>query len=197
MTERPTHELDAFEERLLAELRTVVEVQATATRQVRDVRALRRRELLWSVPVAGAAAVAVAVALVLRPVPAYAVSGSNGKDVTVKVNRLEGAQALRRELHERGIAADITYLPAGVACEQGRYADSPSGLSLTVAKDWFEVELPAGAVGTGDTFVLSASVTPGLTPGVGGPDVVDGFSATVDFGIAHGVVPQCVAVRSP
>ncbi len=189
MTNRPSPELDAFEARLLTELRAVVNAQATATRPAPPVRAKQRRQRLWYVPVAGAAAAAaVAIALgatVVRPTPAYAVSGGNGEEVTVTVTRLEGAEALQAALRERGVPADITYLPTDKACQPGRFAevDTP-GLSLTVGGDLFKVTIPPGAVGQGDTFVLSAAVTP----------IDKGVRAIVHFGVAQGAVAPCTVV---
>ncbi|GAA3617725.1 hypothetical protein GCM10022223_37990 [Kineosporia mesophila] len=184
MINRPGPELDAFEKQLLAQLKTVVGTQASAAP---SVPVQRRQPRLWYLPVAAAAgALAVTlVAMALRPTPAYAVSGGNGKEVTVKVNRLEGAQALQAALRERGITADITYLPSNKACESGRYSevDTP-GLSLTVSADKFKVTIPAGAVGTQDTFVLSASVTP----------IDHGVQAIVDFGITQGAIAPCSVV---
>ncbi|ABS02281.1 hypothetical protein [Kineococcus radiotolerans] len=131
----------------------------------------------------------VAVVTVSRPLPAYAVTGGNGGEVKVEVNRLEGAGALEDALREKGIAADITYLPSRRACRPGRYVDdSPRGLSLSVSADRFEVIIPAGAVGAGETFVLSASVTPL-------PD--SGVSAAVDYGIARGPISPCTPVDLP
>ena len=151
-------------------------------------RPVRRRPRMAFASAAGlgAAVLAVAVtALVSRPLPAYAVSGGNGEDVTVTVNRLEGAAALRDALRERGVPADITYLPSDRACAPGRYTEvHVPGLSLSVSADRFEVRIPAGAVGEGETFVLSAAVTP----------VDDGVRAVVDFGVAQGVVAACTAV---
>lgn len=188
MTNRPSPELDAFEERVLAELMAVVSAQAALARPAPLAPARPRQRRFWYAPVAGAAAAVVAIALVataIRPTPAYAVSGGNGQDVTVKVTRLEGAEALEGALRERGIVADITYLPSDKACQPGRYAevDTP-GLSLGVGADLFEVMIPAGSVGEGDTFVLSAAVTP----------IDRGVRAIVEFGVAQGAVAPCAVV---
>ena len=198
MTDRPSPELDVFEERLLAELKAMVDEQAPVASPASGVRALPRRNghsdrtsRLWYLPTAGAAAVAVAIALVAtgaRPEPAYAVSGGNGEEVTVTVTRLEGAEALESALRARGIPADITYLPTGKACQPGRYAriDTP-GLMLSVGADLFEVTIPPGAVGEGDTFVLSAAVTP----------IDRGVRASVHFAVARGAVAPCTVVDAP
>jgi hypothetical protein len=134
--------------------------------------------------------VIVTVVTVSRPLPAYAVSGGNGKEVKVKVNRLEGAHALEEALRKKGIAAEITYLPSRQRCQPDRYVDdTPRGTSLSVGAYRFEVTIPPGAVGTGETFVLSASVTP-LDGGTG-------VSAAVDYGVAKGAVAACTPTDLP
>lgn len=189
MNREPPQELDRFETALLTQLRA--EVESAATRSDGPVLADRGRRRRWYVPAAASAAAVVAGALVAQavwPTPAYAVSGRNGGKVTVQVMRLEGAEQLERELARRGIPADITYLPDGKQCAPGRYtAVRTPGMMLGVSADEFEVTIPPRAVGSGDTFVLSASVKP----------IKDGFSATVDFDIAHGKVAGCRVVDAP
>lgn len=150
-----------------------------------------RRPTLAFISASGLATAALAVAVtaaVSRPLPAFAVSGGNGKKVVVKVNRLQGQEALRAALLERGIRADITYLPSKTRCRPGRYVEERTpGLSLGVSADRFEVTIPAGAVGAGETFVLSASVTP----------LRDGVEADVEFGVTHGPIAPCMQVESP
>lgn len=180
-------DLDAFETALLADLRSEVERNRGAHQQrvvpLTSPAAHRRqrRYLPGAAAVAAAAAVAVTVTTNL-PTPAYAVSQRVNGEVTVEVNRLEGASGLEQELLEHGITAEVTYLPEGKACARGRYdvLDTP-GLTLGVSAERFEVTIPPDAVGPGDTFVLSASVVP--TP--------DGVSASVDFDIAQGPVAPC------
>lgn len=189
MTNRDDVQLDGFETRLLTELRAEVDARAIHAEPVTLPTAKPRHRRLWYVPVTGAAAAAaVAIALVVtvaRPTPAYAVTGRNGEEITVTVNRLEGAGALQAALRERGVSSDIQYLPMDTQCLPGRYTaiDTP-GLSLQVGGDLFKVTIPAVAVGAGDTFVLSASVTP--TDG--------GVRAIVHFDVAQGAVAQCQVV---
>lgn len=150
----------------------------------------KRPELALTSAVGLAAAVLAitATAVVVRPTPANAVSGGNGKELTVKVHRLEGAQALEDALAERGVTADITYLPRDKACAPGRYTEvSPRGLMLSVGQEQFEVTIPAGGISRGQTFVLSASATR-----------VDGRPGTsVSFDIAEGAVAPCTVVDLP
>jgi len=190
MTEGLSRQLDAFEERLLSELKALAATQAEAVPPpLSSARTGRQR--LWYLPTAGIAAAAVAITVIAvnaRPTPAYAVSGGNGEEITVQVNRLEGAGALERALRARGVTADITYLSPDKACQPGRYAilDTP-GLMLSVSAARFQVTIPPGAVGEHDTFVLSAAVRP----------FDNGVQATVDFGVAEGVVAPCSIVDAP
>lgn len=138
-----------------------------------------------------AAAVGIAVAVVAvkaLPTPAYAVSGGNGQQVTVQVNGLEGADALQRALRTRGIAAGITYLPPGQACQPGRHPElGTPGLTLSVSAARFEITIPPCAVPEGGTFVLSAAVRP----------LDHGVQAVVAFGVTQGVVTPCSPVDAP
>ena len=192
MNDRPATDLDSFESALLVELQEVRSTLGAAVGQHAQAcyqpRPSHRKR--WLV-VAATAAAGLVIALQvpgLGPTPAYAVTGANNGEVIVRVNRLEGADRLEQALGKRGIPADITYLPAGKECAPGRYTDvSPRGLVLAVAVDWFEVTIPPGAVGKGDTFVLSAAVVP----------VQDGFHATSESAIARGPVKPCHVVDSP
>ncbi len=189
MTNQDDLQLDGFETRLLTELKAEVDARASHAQPVTLPTVTPGHRHRWYVPVTGAAAAAVVgialVVTVARPTPAYAVTGSNGEEITVTVNRLEGADALQAALLERGIPADIEYLPTDTQCLPDRYTpvDIP-GLSLQVGSDLFKVTIPAGAVGQGDTFVLSAAVTP--TDG--------GVRAIVNFDVAQGAVGPCQVV---
>ena len=181
-TNPSTRPLDAFESALLGELRTV------AAEQRSPVVESRRRRTLWA---ASGAALATGLGVfgvaTLMPTPAFSVTESNG-ELTVKVNRLEGAEALEKKLAEYGVAADITYLEPGQACAEGRYIDvTPRLTSLSIGSHSFEVHLPAGAVDKDQTFVLSAAVLP----------IEDGSRATTDFGVADGPVAPCDARVDP
>lgn len=194
MNNRPSTDLDAFETSLLAELTAVVRQQAAAARlapSAQPVPARRRLRATWWAPLAGAVAATIAVALLItfvRPTPAYAVSGRNGQEITVTITRLEGAEGLQDALRQRGIRSDITYLPAGTACQGGRYAelDTP-GLTLSTGADDFRITIPAGTVGRDETFVLSAAVRP----------LDHGVWVIAEFGVTAGPIAPCVAVDAP
>lgn len=189
MTRSESPELDTFETRLLTELKAEVNARATDAEPHRLPTVRRRSRRLWYVPATGAAA-AVAIALVVtlaRPAPAYAVTGGNGEEITVTVTRLEGPEALQAALRERGVPSDIHYLPSDTKCLPGRYTEvDTSGSSLSVGSNLFEVTIPPGAVGPGDTFVLSAAVTPSGY----------GVRAIVSYGVARGTVAPCEVVAA-
>lgn len=83
MTERPTSELDAFEARLLNELKVVVDAQASDTQPLASPASnVRRGPRTSHVFAAGVAATAVGIAVlatIAQPTPAYAVTGGNGE----------------------------------------------------------------------------------------------------------------------
>lgn len=196
MNQEPATDLDSFETALLAQLKSVVGESATAAPAELAVGAGRphlRHRGGWHAPSAAAAAAVVAVALLVHglwPTPAYAVSGRNNGEVTVRVMRLEGPENLERALSKHGIDADITYLPGGKQCAPGRYTAVPThGLGLTTSAYQFEVTIPPGAVGKGDTFVLSAAVVPIPSQ--------HGVHSWVNFDIAHGAVAPCRVVDAP
>lgn len=181
----PPPPFDAFESALLTRLRAVVaELPPVPVRPAR----LRRR---WLTPAAVALVAAFALVLGVRalwPTPAFAVTGTNDTEVVVKVYRLDGVDALEAALAKRGVPADITYLPSGKQCAEGRYVDvTPRGTALSVSADRFWVTIPSHAVGPQATFVLSASVTP----------LPNGVRASVSYGIARGPVAPCRVVDAP
>lgn len=189
MKHRPDTDLDTFEAALLTELKATLP-QSSTTPTANQVTPGWRHRRRWQLTVAAAAATALAIALLvpgLGPTPAYAVTGRNNGEVHVKVNRLEGADSLEQALAEHGIPADITYLPAGKECAPDRYSavDTP-GLSLSIGADDFEVTIPPGAVGEGDTFVLDAAVIP----------LPNGVQARVNFDIANGAIGPCHVVNT-
>ena len=184
-------DLDTFEHALLLQLRTRVEQTAT-TRRPRFVEASLQRSGRACYASAAAVVAILGLALlihVVRPEPAFAVTGRNGSRITVQVARLEGADRLEQALHDRGVSSDITYLPPGKSCAANRYTDRHTpGLGLTVSADQFTVTIPPGAVGSKDTFVLSAAVT---------TTSANGIWTIVDYGIATGPVSRCTIIDAP
>lgn len=191
------NQLDVFETRLLAELRTIAE-QPEERPTPRSAH-LDRRRGPWAIAAAAAAAVAGALALVptLQAEPAWAVSSSGDGRVDVQVNRIEDADGLERALADEGIAADVTYLADGGRCAPGRYTAVPSsGVTVSVGSDQsFQISIPPGEVPDGAVLVIAASSVP--LPDVqhdDGARSTDGFRTWVDVGVSSGAVDDCVVV---
>ncbi|RYV49318.1 hypothetical protein [Pengzhenrongella frigida] len=192
-------QLDAFESRLLAELRTVVDQDRKQPVVPAGHRAGRRGH--WAIAAATAAAIAGAVVLVptLQADPAWAVSRSGNDQVDVQVNRIEDADGLERALAGEGISADVSFVPDGGQCAPGRYANllEPSrGFRVQAGSDRsFRVTVPPGAVPDGAVLVVAASLI--SLPDVQHDDGTIETSRTrvwVDVGVASGPVDPCVVV---
>lgn len=193
-------QLDSFETRLLAELRQHVAERAPVEDET--VSSSRRSAVRWLAVAASFAALAIAAVLFVPGIgssPAYSVGEGNAGEITVEINRPEDAAGLERALEDKGIAADITYLPELQTCAPGRYEAverSASGLTASVGESQLSVTLPSDTVRSGETFVLAWSVLPltdaemeqASTP-FGG--VTDGFAAIIEIEIATGPVAPC------
>ena len=174
-----TQPLDSFESSLLTELKAQVALNEAAAPARR-----RRGRTVLGVSLGGLVAAGVTAFGIssLTASPAWSVSESNGQ-LTVKVNRLDGAENLERELAKHGVTADITFLHPGMKCAADRYTEDTSakGLQLSVGGEEFQVKLDAGVVGKGQTFVLWAAVQ----------QYENGSRSSVDFGVADGPVAPC------
>ncbi|MFN8031191.1 MAG: hypothetical protein U0Q10_12745 [Dermatophilaceae bacterium] len=199
-TTRDDAPLDTFELALLRELRGLIEAPdvVTGDRPV-TASAPPPRRPVWRHPATRIAAAAAAVAaiaggFVLSPLgstPAFAVTTAPDGEVTVTVNRLEGAAALEKALRAAGITADVTFPGQGKQCATGRYAEAPrpsgppSGRVLmsasTSSTGGQSISVPKDAVGPGQTLVLES-----MWP-------ADGTWA-MRVGIASGPVSDCVHV---
>lgn len=200
-TPQPDPQLDAFESRLLAELRGKVSDQARTSPAPRHGR--RRLALLT-----GAAAAAVAgVAFVpgLGTVPAYSVSEGNPGEVRVEINRPEDAAGLERALAEHGIKADVTYLRDLAECAPGRYqpVDREAGMTLSMSEEQVTVTLSPGAVREDETFVMVWSVEPLSEEELAASDTgdgvhtVSGFASTVTADVTADRVLPCRVLPTP
>lgn len=181
-TDRP---LDSFESSLLTELRAQVALHEAADPS--PSRRTKRRVLgvsLGGVVAAGIAALGIST----LSTPAWSVSESNG-ELTVKVNRLEGAENLEKELEKHGVTADINFLEPGMKCAEGRFVPGPArkGTQLSVGGETFEVKLDAGVVDKDETLVLWASVQ----------QYESGNRSSVEFDVAEGPVAPCNPVADP
>lgn len=200
MTPQTDSSLDSFETRLLAELRREAADHASAATQA--PRRTRRRPLAVAAGVAATAVVGVLLVPGLGTTPAYSVSEGNAGEVEVEISRPEDAAGLERALEERGIAADITYLPGLATCAAGRFAEVERQveMSLSIGEDLVRVTIPPGAVRDGETFVMVLSVesmTPDELSEVSerdGQQVLDGTHSSVSAEVASGPVGPCEAV---
>lgn len=187
------NQLDDFETRLLAELRTVVEEQNAGHAHP------PARRGTWLLVAAAAAIIAAAVVIVpiWNAAPAWAVTREGNGRVDVQVNRIEDAAGLERALAAEGIVADVTYLPAGDQCAPGRYRglESPD-LSVAISSDRsFRITVPPGAVPNGAVLVIAASWVP--LPDAernDGTSETNGFRTWVDVGVATAPPGPCVVV---
>lgn len=177
--------LDSFESALLDDLRGQVALQAAAQPTPAQPTPARPRRRVLGLSLGGVVAAAVTALGVstLMPNPAFSVSEHNG-ELTVKVNRLEGAENLERELAEHGVTADITFLEPGMGCQADRYteAEPRKGTSVSIGGEDFEVKLDSGVVGKDQTFVLWAAVQ----------QYENGARSAVEFAVADGAVAPCV-----
>jgi hypothetical protein len=191
------NDLSGYEQRLLGELRTLVEERAAHPAALPTPLPTRRRRPPRLV-LAGAAACALAIAAVAVTAggdgagTAYAVERQGDGSVTVEISRLEDAAGLERGLREHGIAAEVDYLPAGMTCrerfitrageERGRssVAQSADGATtFTIGRD---------DVREGQTLVITSS-------SIATPD--GGQATSIAMSVADGAVPPCDPVKAP
>jgi hypothetical protein len=131
--------------------------------------------------------------------PAYSVGEGNAGEVYVEINRPEDAAGLERALEDRGIAADITYLPELQSCAPGRYTvvDRKTDVMASIGEDHISMTLAPDTVRDGETFVLTWSAVPMTEEEMEqigahtGGRVSHGFSTKVEFDVATGAVAPC------
>lgn len=192
--------LDAFETRLLSELRRQVSDHAGTAPGPHHGR--RRLALLT-----GAAAAAIAAVVIVPGIgtaPAYSVSEGNSGEVHVEINRPEDAAGLERALAEHGIKADVTYLTDLARCAPGRYqpVGRDVGIALSMSERDVTVTLPPGAVRKNETFVMVWSIAPLSEEELAastaeGVRTVSGFASNVTADITADRVLPCRVVPAP
>ncbi len=199
-TTRPSP-LDSFETALLDELRVVVAENAahastvTTSPIVRAAPAARRPHVRrWALAGVGAAAAATVGAVVLTTStanPAFAVSDSGSDAVTVTVNRFEDAAGLKAALAAKGITADVTYLPWGKTCAEGRYTPSTPSTSSGGG-----VSMTGGIPGVASLTLPKAWGTNGRTAVLETSSLPDG-SRALKLAVARGPVGACTVTDAP
>jgi hypothetical protein len=178
-----------YEDRLLAELRALVEQNAATAPPPRAVR--RRRPRLVVAGVAGGACAATALIAFAGGddgSTAYAVDRRDDGSVTVAVKALADAAGLERALRAAGVPAEVDYLPQGKTCRDGRFEPARTGrfsANLSQRDDGsISFTVGAGDLRPGQTLVM---MTSGSAQG----------PASIAVTIAQGDVAPCVPVDAP
>jgi hypothetical protein len=147
----------SFEERLLAELRSLVVAQPSPAEEKRPGRPRvpvahgSRRGLVLAGGAVALIAVGVATGvpfLTGGAAPAYAVNANDDGTVTVEISSLKDAAGLQSKLREAGIRAVVQYLPPGKACRQPWL--TPAALGGDPGQPGTEPAIRGGVVHTAD-----------------------------------------------
>ncbi|MGW5261498.1 hypothetical protein ACWEQG_11005 [Microbispora sp. NPDC004025] len=131
---------DTFEDRLLAELKAEI-VAREARTHVPAVRRIARPRFLAGAAIAAAAAVAVPL-VVGQQTPAYALTKNPDGSINLKINEFRDPDQVERDLAKMGVPADITYLPLGKKCADGR-APFVAGDDASFTKEEIKSDDPA------------------------------------------------------
>ena len=180
-----------FEERLLLELRAVVETPRTERGQRRAV--WRRPRLALAGTFAVVLAVAVAAGMFFfsgGTQAAYAVTKNADGSVTVEIDSLTDAAGLQSALQAVGVNAVVVYLPEGKMCQQPWY--TPAGHAAGETQQSGVGPSSDGKI----SFTLTADQAPGITTVITtqtGP----GGETALGIGHAQGTVPACQVVDAP
>jgi hypothetical protein len=196
-----------FEERLLEELRSLVDAQRSSrperSPRVWTSRSRRRLGLAGSMAALLAAAAGAGVPfLVGGAASAYAVTTNDDGTVSVEINSLSDAAGLESKLREAGIPAVVRYLEPGKTCKQPWFTPaSPQDRSPG------EPGIKGGVVHTGDghtrftisknlpadeTLVIMTQTGTGMNApsGAGSPE-------SIGIALAKGEVKPCEVVDAP
>jgi hypothetical protein len=181
-----------FEERLLAELRTVMAAPRIDDGHRRGVWRAPRLVLAGGLAAVLTAAVTAGVFFLSAGTQAaYAVTRHADGSVTVEIDSLSDAAGLQAKLQAAGVNAVVEYLPAGKMCKRPWF--TPAGAPA-------DGEMQTGAVGrtsdgatsftigpvrsADDTLVITTQTGPGNERALG-------------IGWAKGSVPACDVVDAP
>ena len=195
-TERP---LGGYEERLLGELRALVEERAADDAAVqpsihgRAGGPWRPGAPSWRPALGGVAAAAAAATGVMvfaggdGARAAYAVEPHPDGSITVEIRELRDAAGLESKLRAAGVPAEVDYLPMGKACREPRSRQptrGPSNGGLATREDGSVVfTLDRNSVRPGQTLLVT-------TQG-------DRSLGSIGMSIAEGPVEPCVPVDAP
>lgn len=197
--------LGSFEKRLLGELKSVVtQRKAEQSGLARARTPLWRRPRIVSAASAGALALSAAVGIPLlggestapSASAAYTVTVNNNGTITARVNRLEDAEGLERQLEGYGIPIEVDYAPLDMECEQPRFTHAPDRGAVgfawmsndDVSRTWIEAYVKPDRLLPGQTVVIQAGYL-SLEPVDGG-----GRSMWAGTAVADGPVKPCKLV---
>ncbi|MCC5574274.1 hypothetical protein IMZ11_01290 [Microtetraspora sp. AC03309] len=127
---------DTFEDRLLAALKAEMAARPEA-RPVAAARRMTGRRVLTGAAVLGVAATAaVAVPMVIgAQTPAYALTKNADGSINLKINDFRDPDQVEKDLADMGVRADITYLPLGKRCADGRAPFVDGDRTATTAEE--------------------------------------------------------------
>lgn len=153
---------DPFEADLLSELRAKAESGELAAPQPNRK---RRWAVVGGAALAGGAVLTFSALSVNPALPAFAIDEADGV-TKVTITSAEGAEGAEAALADLGVKADITVLPEGKVCAQGRYAPSQTNedyypdqdVMLLYEGDSMVIAFSDEWKAKGETFVLEASM---------------------------------------
>ena len=179
-----------FEERLLHELRAMVESEPDRA----PSRTRRGRRLVLGAGVAALLAASAGAGVLLLTggaQAAYAVTRNADGSVTVEIDSLQDAAGLEAKLKAAGLNAVVQYLPAGKTCRKPWFtpagADAAGGMHGSASgpsSDGGTTFTISGDFPPGDTLVISTQTGPGREQALG-------------IAWAKGDVPPCQVVDAP
>ena len=180
-----------FEERLLRELRSLVEAPPIDRGQPRLIWPGRRLVLAGGLAAVLAAAAATGVFFLSAGTQAaYGVTRNADGTVTVEIDSLSDAAGLQATLRAIGVNAVVQYLPAGKTCKQpwftpaGAAAHEMHQTAVGRTSDGATRFTISGNQPAGTTLVISTQTGPGREQALG-------------IAWAEGPVPACQVVDAP
>jgi hypothetical protein len=135
--------LGGFEEKLLGELKSVIEQRKAERPAQAPTRApLWRRPRVVSVASAGALAIGAAVGVPLlggesaapSASAAFELTTNDDGTITVTIREFDDADELEAQLEAHGVPADVAYTPEGERCQPDRFELAPEQHRVRV--DW-------------------------------------------------------------
>ena len=180
-----------FEERLLGELRGVVEARPAERAHPRTS---RRRPLVLAGGVTAVAALAVGVGVFVLSAgtqSAYAVTRNADGTISVEIDSLTDAAGLEAKLRDEGVDAVVAYLPAGKTCKQPWFTPAGRGARGEMQQS------SVGRTGDGSIGFTISGDRPAGTTLVITTQTGPGNETALGIAYAQGDVPACQVVDAP